>query len=159
MNRARAALCGLALAACASGAAADDDYEALFARCVGSVIETHLAMAAEFPGPGSGGFEQEAALLALRKMQADPGAALRSEFIFGLRGNAEVVSDVCAMADFWAGLLDAMRRDDKAAGCRLLERYDERLSFGEHDGWSSLREKCDAPGAVGPSPSSPSPSR
>ena len=143
MNRARGALWGLALAACASGAAADDDYEALFARCVGSLIETRLAVVAEFPEIGMGRFENEAALLALRKAQADPGAALRSEFIHTGMGNSEVVSEVCAMADFAAAALDAMRRDDVEAACQLAERYDERLWFGKSGLAASLSEWCE----------------
>ena len=50
MNRTRATLCGVALAVCAAGAAADDDgFEARFERCLGDLVFTFGEMAAEFP--------------------------------------------------------------------------------------------------------------
>ena len=143
MNRARGALWGLALAACASGAAADDDYEALFARCVGSLIETRLAVVAEFPEIGMGRFENEADLLALRKAQADPGAALWSEFIHTGMGNSAVVREICTRADVSAIMLDLIVRDDVETACRLAEHHDKRFSFSISGLAALLSDRCE----------------
>ena len=104
MNWARAGLCGLALGA--SGAAADDDrLVAMFARCLGSVIESYEALAAEYPDK-HGGFETELLLGEMRAMQEDPEGTLRS----APKSPFKHVQEMCAAAD--KGLLwrEAERR-------------------------------------------------
>ena len=137
MNRARAALCGLALAlaGCAPAPRApapQNDHEALLARCIGTMIETRVALQEEFPerGGGEGPRQHEAALLDLRKAQADPRAALWDAWRHEGRSRSEVVSDTCALADALEAGLDAIRRGDdataKAEMCRLIGRLSYR---------------------------------
>ena len=125
MNRARAALCGLALALGAVGAAADDDpWLALFSRCTGSMSETAKALWTEFPDARRG-FAAEAAMLAIQELDADAAGYLESWSRF--RPRSVVVSEMCAMADVQAAMLEALKRGDKAALDELQERFDGLL--------------------------------
>ena len=140
MNRARAALCGLALcglalAGCAPAVSTRAAVEASFAGCVGTMIETYVAMQAEFPGQGGSAYEYEALLHSLRKAQARPGLALAQELRQG-RSVAETLVNTCEMANLSAAVLDAKRRGDKAEMCRLFAHYDGPMS---HQTWSEVR--------------------
>ena len=129
----------------AAGAAADDHYEALkarFACCVGSLIETRLAAVAEFP-EGVDRFGNEAAFSNLREAQADPGEALRSEFIHSGRSNSETVREVCARSDVSAAVIEPMVRDDVETACRSAERYDKRFSFSVSGLAALLLDRCE----------------
>ena len=91
---ARGALCGLALALGAAGAAAGDDSYAAGGDCVERFRESATAMRAEFPG-------------------------------FGRYFGALEMSEVCALADLMAAMVDANRRGDEAALDELKERFAE----------------------------------
>ena len=120
MNRARAALCGLALTLGAAGAAADDDpWLALFSRCTGSMSETAKALWAEIPEEERG-FGEEVAMLAMQELDADPAGYLESWSMF--RHRSVVVSEVCALADVAAAMPEALKRGDEAAFVELKER-------------------------------------
>ena len=122
MNRARAALCGLALALGASGAAADDaddPWLALFSHCVGSLSESITAIWARFPGEEHR-FAREFTLLRMREMKADPARHL----VLWTRGGVsrqDVVSNICAAADSSSAALKALERGDEAAFVELRE--------------------------------------
>ena len=118
--RRRAALCGLALAVCASGVAADDDgLAALLEGCAGSLIERLEAIQTGFPGFRSNGVAFE--LFAARRIHGDP-AGFQSQW------NARAVSAVCSAADD-VGAVGAELRDGSARMAETLwERWFERPS-------------------------------
>ena len=94
MNRARAALCGLALAVCAAGAAADDEYEASLVRCAGKTIEALETLAAEFPDryDERARLKQEAFILNMRAVMVDPKGTLLSSS----KSPTGVVLEICS---------------------------------------------------------------
>lgn len=113
-----AALCGLALGA--AGAEADRDlFEALFARCVGSVIETHVAMQAGFPDHDFG-LRGEATLLMLRHLQENPGMAFRTSS--SVTSKFETVNEMCKTADELEDELAAALEDVAAADFEKARR-------------------------------------
>ena len=91
MNRARAALCGLALALGAAGAAAEGDgLAALLEGCAGSLVGRLEAIATEFPAFQSN--EVAIELFAARRIYGDPAGFLR-------QWKPRTVSAVCSAAD------------------------------------------------------------
>ena len=75
-------------------------WPALFSRCVGSLFESATALWAELPEEKRG-FKEEAAMLAMRELDADPAGFLESWALF--RPRAAVVTEVCVAAGAPAG--------------------------------------------------------
>ena len=105
MNRARAALCGLALALGAAGAAADP-IEMMFVRCVERLTETYRAAGAEFPDLYTES-EMESTLHKLRIMRENPAGV----FLLSPKSKRAIVVETCVMAGNMEADLEKRRRN------------------------------------------------
>ena len=127
MNRARAALCGAALAVCAAGAAADDDAGAgVLDGCAGSLAEHLEAIETEFPAFRS---NEVGLVLRLARGTQEKGADVLGSSELNDRDRRVLILLFCSLAD-----------DVGAVGAELRNGFEQIAEVRWRSLWTALAD-------------------